>query len=252
MIRQWHDPASVAALFQDWDETMIRSCLQQLMGALYVAEPGVPASVCAQLGCFAFYAGRPNAALLQARPKGSAVLTPQNEAWDRLIGQQLPEARHVTRYAMRKDTRFDRKKLRALASQLPAGYLLRRIDGALYTQCLADPATADFVSAFDSRAHYLEYGRGVVILKGGRIVSGASSYSRYLQGIEIEVDTIEPERRRHLAQTACAALILLCLDEGLYPSWDAQNPGSVRLAETLGYEVSHAYPAYELFTPPQP
>ena len=154
MIRQWHDPASVAALFQDWDETMIRSCLQQLMGTLYVAEPDAPASVCAQLGCFAFYAGRPNAALLQARPKGFAVLTPQNEAWDRLIGQQLPEARHVTRYAMRKDTRFDRKKLRALASQLPAGYLLRRIDGALYTQCLADPATADFVSAFDSRAHY--------------------------------------------------------------------------------------------------
>ena len=181
-----------------------------------------------------------------------AVLTPQNEAWDRLIGQQLPEARHVTRYAMRKDTGFDRKKLRALASQLPAGYLLRRIDGALYTQCLADPATADFVSAFDSRAHYLEYGCGVVILKGGRIVSGASSYRRYRQGIEIEVDTIEPERRRHLAQTACAGLILLCLDEGLYPSWDAQNPGSVRLAETLGYEVSHAYPAYELFTPPQP
>ena len=106
--------------------------------------------------------------------------------------------------------------------------------------------TADFVSAFESKEKYLEDGMGAVILKDGKIVSGASSYTRYREGIEIEVDTIESERRKHLAMVACSALILRCLDEGLYPSWDAQNMGSVHLSEKLGYEFDHEYIAYEV------
>ncbi len=56
--------------------------------------------------------------------------------------------------------------------------------------------TRDFVSAFGSKEKYLEIGRGMVILKSGRIVAGASSYTRYNEGIEIEVDTVEEERRK--------------------------------------------------------
>ena len=83
-------------------------------------------------------------------------------------------------------------------------------------------------------------------MKSGRIVAGASSYTRYNEGIEIEVDTVPEERRKGLALAACAALILRCLDEGLYPSWDAQNMNSVHLAEKLGYEFDHEYTAYEV------
>lgn len=104
----------------------------------------------------------------------------------------------------------------------------------------------DFVSAFESKEKYLQLGRGMVILKDGRVVADASSYTRYREGIEIEVDTIEAERRKHLATTVCSALILNCLEEGLYPSWDAQNINSVHLAEKLGYELSHEYTAYEV------
>ena len=86
----------------------------------------------------------------------------------------------------------------------------------------------------------------MVILKSGRIAAGASSYTRYNEGIEIEVDTTEEERRKGLATIASAALILRCLDEGLYPSWDAQNMNSLRLAEKLGYEFDHEYTAYEV------
>ncbi|MBP3753936.1 MAG: GNAT family N-acetyltransferase [Lachnospiraceae bacterium] len=49
-----------------------------------------------------------------------------------------------------------------------------------------------------------------------------------------------------LATIACSALILRCLKENLYPSWDAQNMNSVRLAEKLGYEFAHEYVAYEV------
>lgn len=130
--------------------------------------------------------------------------------------------------------------------KLPVGYELKRIDAEIYDQCPESPATADFVAAFESKEKYLQMGRGIVITKNGRIVSGASSYTRYKEGIEIEVDTIECERRKHLATIACSALILNCLEEGLYPSWDAQNIHSVHLAEKLGYKLDYEYIAYEI------
>ena len=70
--------------------------------------------------------------------------------------------------------------------------------------------------------------------------------TRYVEGIEIEVDTVPEERRKHLATIVCSALILKCLEEGLYPSWDAQSMNSVRLAESLGYEYDHDHIAYEV------
>lgn len=94
---------------------------------------------------------------------------------------------------------------------------------------------------------YRKYGLGVVILKDGEPVSGASSYSGYRGGIEIEIDTKEEHRRKGLAHICGARLILECLDRGLYPSWDAQNPKSAALAEKLGYHQDRAYTAYEIW-----
>jgi len=82
-------------------------------------------------------------------------------------------------------------------------------------------------------------------IKDGVPVSGASSYSSYRGGIEIEIDTKEEYRRRGLARICGARLILECLDRGLYPSWDAQNPGSAALAKQLGYRMEGTYTAYE-------
>ncbi|MCI9059896.1 MAG: GNAT family N-acetyltransferase, partial [Lachnospiraceae bacterium] len=44
-----------------------------------------------------------------------------------------------------------------------------------------------------------------------------------------------------------ARLILACMERGWYPSWDAQNLWSVKLAEKLGYHFDRAYPAYEIY-----
>ena len=152
----------------------------------------------------------------------------------------------MIRYAIRKDTRFDTVLLERIVGTIPEGYELRKLDAEIYDLCLKDPVTRDFVSSFESKESYLDIGRGVVVMRSGRIVAGASSYTRYNEGIEIEVDTVEEERRKGLATAASAALILRCLDEGLYPSWDAQNMISVHLAEKLGYEYDHEYTAYEV------
>lgn len=161
MVVELYDTSKVEDLFAGWQETLIYSCLQKIMGRIYVTDPEEPASAFAYVGCFGF-------------------------------------------------------------------------------------VTRDFVSSFANKKQYLDLGRGIVILKDDKIVSGASSYTRYKEGIEIEVDTVESERRNHLATIACSALILRCLKENLYPSWDAQNINSVRLAEKLGYEFDHEYIAYEV------
>ena len=246
MVYKVTDTTKLKPLFEGWQETLIYSCLQKVMGSIYVTDPDNPRSAFAHIGCFRFFAGLPDRELVESKPEGFAILVPQNEDWAELIEECYPHAKRVTRYAIKKDTEFDRAALQREVSRLPAGYEIKAIDSEIYDMCLMNPVTADFVSSFDSKEHYLEMGRGFVILKDGEIVSGASSYTRYNEGIEIEVDTIKDERRKHLASVACSALILKCLDEGLYPSWDAQNIVSVHLAEKLGYEFDHEYTAYEV------
>ena len=246
MVYELKDASAAESIFAGWQETLIYSCLQNVMGKIYVTDTENPRSAFAFIGCFGFLAGEPDRELVLSRPDGFVIMVPRNEEWAALIEDCYPDAKRVTRYAIRKDTCFDQSALRKELEKLPEGYELKPIDSALYDQCLENPVTRDFVSPFGSREKYLELGRGMVITKDGRIVSGASSYTRYREGIEIEVDTAESERRKHLATIACAALILRCLKEGLYPSWDAQNMNSVRLAEKLGYEFDHEYAAYEI------
>lgn len=245
MLYELQDTAKVGKLFQNWEETMIFSCLQKIMGQIFVTDLESPQAACAVVGCFRFYAGEPDPELILHRTGEFVIMVPQNEAWAEEIEKKLPKAHRVIRYAMKHEGEFDRSQLRMWVDEIPDGYILRPIDRALYEVCLQNRATADLVAAFDGKEAYLRYGRGMVILKGTQIVSGASSYSRYREGIEIEIDTVEGERRRHLARSASAALILQCLEEGLYPSWDAQNLVSVSLARQLGYELSYEYPAYE-------
>ena len=246
MICELEDTSKVRNLFEGWNETLISSCIQKVMGKVYVTDPENPVSAFAFVGCFGFYAGRPDAELVKNKPAGFVIMVPQNKEWADLIESIYPNARKVTRYAIRKDTRFDVDSLKKNLLLLPDGYELRNIDSEIYDKCLENPVTADFVSVFGSKAKYLKDGRGVVILKDGAIVSGASSYTRYKEGIEIEVDTKESERRKNLALISCSALIIRCLEEGLYPSWDAHDMISVRLAEKFGYEFDHEYTAYEV------
>ena len=246
MVCELNDTSKAERLFEGWQETPIYSCIQKVMGKVYVTDPVNPVSAFAFVGCFGFFAGKPELELVKNKPAGFVIMVPQNKAWAELIERVYPDARKVTRYAIRKDTIFDPDVLKKKLQLLPDGYELRNIDGRIYDKCLENPVTADFVSAFGSKEQYLKEGRGVVILKDDRIVSGASSYTRYREGIEIEVETVKSERRKKLALISCSALILRCLEEGLYPSWDAHDMNSVHLAEKFGYQFSHASTAYEV------
>ena len=84
-------------------------------------------------------------------------------------------------------------------------------------------------------------------MKDNEPISGAAAYSRYRDGIEVEIDTKKEYRRKGLAYCCGAKLVLECLNRSLYPSWDAQNKASVALAEKLGYHYDHDYLAFEVW-----
>lgn len=256
MIYEIKQKEKAAALFEGWKETLIWSCLQGVMGHIYGDEAEISASAMALLGDFCFLAGKPDKELVRYKPRGCAqdfvIMVPQNEAWGALIEECCGEkAGRVLRYAIKKEPevfngREAQKRLRAAADRLPEGYEMKRMDETLFWRCREISWCRDWVAQYADYDMYRRYGLGAVILKDGEPVSGASSYSGYLGGIEIEIDTREDCRRKGLATACGAKLILECLRKGWYPSWDAQNLWSVALAEKLGYHFSHAYTAYEI------
>lgn len=245
------DTARVAPLFAKWPETMIWSCLQGCMGSAWADDQTAPTAALVALGDFGFLAGQPQPQLAAHRPEDApdlCILVPQNEAWARCIEQVYGDrAQRVQRYAVKKEPGvFDQDRLRALAAELPEGYVLQPINAALFAQAKAQQWSYSLCGQFAGWEDYRRRGLGVAATRYGQLVAGASSYSVYRQGIEIEIDTRADHRRRGLATACGAALILDCLERGLYPSWDAQNLHSLALAQKLGYRPDVPYPAYEV------
>lgn len=222
------------------------------MGKIYADSQENPVSAMAVLGDFCFLAGAPKKEFVLSEftygKEDFMIMVPGNEGWAELIETSLGEkAKKVIRYAVKKEPDiFDREKLERIVEKLSAGYALKPIDEALFEHCKETDWCRDWVAQYRDYDTYRKYGLGVVILKDGIPVSGASSYSGYRGGIEVEIDTREDYRRKGLALISGAKLILECLKRGWYPSWDAQNKWSAALAEKLGYHFDHAYTAYEV------
>jgi len=243
---------AIAPLFDGWQETFIWSCLQGCMGDAYSDDSDHPQSAQIVLGDICFFAGKVNEELIRNRQSYSQhdfiIMVPQDEYWSAAIEAVFGEkASRRMRYALKKESDiFDKAKLHGFVSSLPGGYELQLIDSVLYEKTRRTSWSADLCWNFPTYDNYQENGLGVVVLKEGEVVSGASSYIFYRGGIEIEIDTREDERRKGLATVCGAKLILECLERGLYPSWDAHNKESLALAEKLGYHFDREYPAYEI------
>ena len=252
MIYEVRGSEKINRIFAGWNETMIWSCLQGVMGRLYADSEDAPSSAMAILGSFCFLAGRPNMELVSFKPdwccQDYIIMVPSSREWIPLIGSAYAgRAFPTTRYAFRKDPdAFDREKLAAISEKVEKPFYLRFIDRELFAVCRDQGWCRDFVALYDGYDMYERMGLGVAAMYGGEIVAGASSYSSYRGGIEIEIDTRKDYRRRGLAAACGAKLILECLGRGLYPSWDAANLRSVALAEKLGYVLDREYAAYEI------
>ena len=68
MIYEVTDALKISALFGKWEETMIWSCLQGVMGKIYTDDLNNPTSAMVILGDFTFFAGKPNMELVSCKP----------------------------------------------------------------------------------------------------------------------------------------------------------------------------------------
>lgn len=218
-------------LCKEMEDTLIWSCLEGYMGD--ASSEGAEELI---------------AHIPEIYPNHFIIMVPQNEAWGKLIEKVYGEKCHsFTRYAFKKDGDiFDRQKLMQFVENLPEGYTIVPIDKEKYKQCQLEGWSEDLCSQFPNGEVYEKEGIGFLVYYQGIPVCGASSYTIYSGGIEIEIDTREDFRRKGLATACGAKLILACLEKGLYPSWDAANLKSVGLAKKLGYHFSHEYIAYDV------
>lgn len=232
---------SAAALFAGWPETMICSCLQGHMGTLTANRDASAGAIA--VGDFCFFAGVPDEALIRGA-KGP-ILVPRSRDWDDLIERVLKgRVRPHTRYATKKEAaHLSPDRLRELAEP-PEGFAVVPIDAGMYDRLALQRWSKDLRGLFAGPEDFERRGLGFVALYRGTVVAGASSYSIYDGGIEIEVDTAPEFRRRGLAAACAAALMTACLERGLYPSWDAHTRVSLALAEKLGYRPAGAYKTY--------
>jgi len=177
------------------------------------------------------------------------ILVPRDPACGSLIEEIFgPAAKAEKRFAFQKGgENFDRAHLKRLAENHPANVQLRPFDRELYRMAQQADWSRDFVSQFRGEDDYLKRGIGVAALRGGELVGGASSYTVYRGGIEVQIETRSDLRRQGIAGACGAQLILNCMERGLYPSWDAANEESARLARRLGYRDAGPYACWELY-----
>ena len=246
----------IAPLFSGNNETLITSCLQGEMGTAWVDDADRPRCSRIITGAFCFFGGDGNhpyasrmvSDLPEGLPPPLLLLIPPDEVWAKLIELHYQgSCQKYFRYALKKRPEcFDQEKLFQLSQQLPSEYELCRIGQPIYDLCLREEWSYDFCSQFSNFSDYNRRGLGFAVLHQGQLVSAASSYTVYREGIEIEIGTREGYRNQGLATACAAALILECIGHQRYPSWDAANQASLALAQKLGYQFSHEYLTYEI------
>lgn len=237
-------------LFRGWakEEILIAACVEGVMGSLATYGDCVAA---ATVGDFTFLAGDAESgaaqealsAPMEAHKNGFCLAVPENDLWQEKISAYFGDkCKAITRYAIQKEGDcFDRVHLRTLALKLPEDIEIVPIGEEEYHATRGVFWSRDFCSQYPTYADYASLSLGYVAKDGGEIVAGVSGYCRSRDALEIEIGTLPEFRRQGIASALAARFILTCLDRGLYPSWDASNIGSVRLAEKLGYHLKGEY-----------
>ncbi len=245
---------NIYSLFKDWNDTLIWSYLQGCMGRAWVDDIDKPKIAKIIIGDFCFLGGDTSSLICQEiilhRPDSHTnpylLMISQTKGFEPIIEHIYKDSSFKTlRYATKKQPGvFDRAKLKGYIDAVKDGYDIAPIDEELYRTTQKELWSQDFCSQFKTFDDFSKHGLGFVVLHDGTPICGASSYTYYNNGIEIEISTVPEFRRKGLA-TACASrLIIECLDRNLYPSWDAANPESLALAEKLGYSFCHKYTTY--------
>ena len=239
-----------AALFsgQPGAQSMVMAALTG-MGRVWTDSPLHPRCAIAAAGDFLICGGRPGpsaARMLRTalRSDNRDWLIQAQGAWADVLARVAP-GKEITRWAFDHRVQPNDETLRAVLKKMPAGAAFQPIEGAWIARCRAQTWSEDFVSLY-SDADYAQKGLGVLLMIGGEMVAGASSYVSYPGGVEVQLQTRDDVQGRGYATLAAARLILMAHERGLIATWDAANEASCHIACKLGYRLEGAYRVFSL------
>ncbi|MGN0779641.1 MAG: GNAT family N-acetyltransferase [Aristaeellaceae bacterium] len=213
-------------------------------GTVWVDSPELPRAAMMAVGDFLLCGGEPMPAGLQMLEQVMSLgvrtwLIHAPDAWMRVAAAGC--CCHLKqRCAFDPLVQPEDKPLRQLLAQGMQGLTVQPIMGEWIPWCRGQVWSEDFVSQFTDDRFERE-GLGVLLLRDGMPVAGASSYVCYPGGLEVQLTTCPGWEGRGYATLAAAELILRAHARGVKATWDAANPASAHIAQKLGYQSMGKY-----------
>lgn len=167
-----------------------------------------------------------------------------NSDWYKVIESTYSEFEKSKRYSLKKQSYvFDKEKLKEYSNSLSNEYEIKIIDKEVYELIKQDNTDPLDMKITDD---YLNRGIGVCCFRKNEVIGICSSNIIYKDGIEINIRVKKEYKHKGVGTAMASKLILICLDKGLYPSWDAANLNSLGLAQKLGYNFDSEYIIYKV------
>lgn len=239
--------------FSACEDSCIITAVEGCGGELWVDDIQNPECVLIIVGSFSFLAGNPDSK--SAEEMVSFIDSRFTEGFNiRCVAagfEEVVKKIYSGRYSVysrfatkRSFEHMDFKALEDKVNSLPKEYRLVPLDNKLYEFCKKTDWASNFVASFESPEDWEKKGLGFMILSGEQPVAGASSYSSFPGGIEVEIITRSDYRGKGFARITGAALLTECKRRGILASWDAAHEQSLRLAMKLGFEFLYKYDCY--------
>jgi hypothetical protein len=220
---------------------VIDSVLEGRLGTASVDREASPRTARLVLGVYTFLAGDTSTVsakeFVSQQSGPCEFIVADDSSWESLIDDI--HGKRITRRTMDAfvpDT-LDLAHLNELASNRPDGVEIAPItvEDAIELGSELEP---NRTSIFGSPEEFVRNGLGVCAREAGNIVAAATSYSISSQRVEIAIATHANHRRRGLAVSVGATMMIQCIEQNLEPHWTAGNPVSTKVALRLGYRCS--------------
>lgn len=241
----------IIGFFDECEDSCILSAFSGSNGEVYADDENNPTVALAKVADYFYIAGKKGSNNIEEAVRFTDKVHENGDYNIRVFGKEIEEVLKkiykdrvyvYSRFAtVRSFENMDFEKLKNVVEEKKKEYELRLIDRELYSICRETEWMKNFTIGFDSYKEWKANGLGVLFLKDGVPISGASSYSSYPGGIEIEIITREDFRKQGLAYASGAALLLECKNRDLIASWDAAHEKSLALAMKLGYKFLYEY-----------
>lgn len=223
-------------MFNDIKFYMGKSVLDGLMGEAYTDNLETPTIAYLLVRQYCFINGDSKSELakqvLKTIPNTCKRII-ANSDWNDIIESTYNNFEKNKRYSLKKEKNiFDKQQLQEFSEILNNEYEIKVIEEKIYDLIKDDNKDPLDMKITDD---YLNRGIGVCCFRDDEIVGICSSNIIYKDGIEINIRVKEGYKHKGIGTAMASKLILMCLEKGIYPSWDAANLTSLQLAKKLGY-----------------